>query len=101
MPLSAEQQKITEFIVTVGDDITDKMTMDFSVNPPLLIYKDGEKFVALDPAGHKFFADPGYFFGYDYNFSADSTIQNKVDKWGRAVFEKAKVDYMSKWLETL
>lgn len=100
MALGPVEQKLTEFLVTMQDDVTDKMTMDFSVSPPVLIYKDGEKFVALDPAGHMFYTDPGYQFGYEYNFSVEPTIQNKVDGWGRAVFEKAKADYTAKWLKT-
>lgn len=99
--MDAASKKLTEFLVSSDDTVTEKMHMDFSVVPPVLVLKDGEKFVALDPGSSRFFIDPNFQFSYDYNFSAVPEIQDKVDKWGKSLMDKARADYLSSWLENM
>jgi hypothetical protein len=93
--------KITEFINSAGEEEFTKMSLDVSVVPHIIRYEDGEKFVAFDYAGQKFFIDPTYQFSFDYDYKSDPMIAAKVNKWGRVLLEKAKSESLAQWIKNM
>ena len=93
--------KISDFLTKAGEDDLSKMHMDFSVDPPVLIFEDGEKYLAMDPSGSKVFLDKELNFVLEYNFSADPEVFRKVDLLGKKLLDKATQDYIPTWLENM
>lgn len=91
---------LTNFLNRTGAEDVHHMSMDFSVSPPVLVFNDEKRFVALDPAGSKFYIDPNFQFGFEYDFSRDPVIQTKVDQWGKHVWDKAKSVHMQNWIDS-
>jgi len=93
------QEMVKTFLKGLDSTKYEKFRMDLSVVPPILIYEDGENFIALDPAANKYYIDKLFNVGFELNMNSDPEILTRVDEAGRAAMDKGRASTLSQWLE--
>lgn len=93
------QAKVRKFVKGVSHEHNDHFALDFNFNPPLMIYRKDDNFVALDPANNTFWIDEGLNFPFELDMNTDPEIVTRLDRVGKAVLDKSRNDFLSQWLE--
>lgn len=99
--LEEAKLRLTSFLKQLDEKDFQYMNLDTSVKPPLLVYENGKKFIAMDPAAGKVFIDKAGVFSVPFDFEGDTEIRVRVDRAGKSIMDKAKNEALSAWIQDM